>query len=69
MTSWRLNGSQGEGFTCLVATGTLRAAGAHTMVVLSLALGVLVREEGMGGVGGTEHAAEDGGLGAGQGAH
>lgn len=66
VTSWRVHGPLGEGFACLVGARTLWAAGPHTGVGLSQALGVLVRERGMGGVGSTEHAAEDGGLGAGQ---
>lgn len=48
---------------------TLWTAGPHAGEGLSLALGVLVREGGMGGMGGADHAAENGGLGAGQGAH
>lgn len=69
VASWWVNGPLGEGLTCLVGTGTLWTAGPSAGEELSLALGVLVGEGGMGRVGGTEHAAEDGGLGAGQGAH
>lgn len=67
VTSWwhRVN----EGLSCLVGAGTLWTAEAHHREGLSMALGVLVREGGMGGVGGAEHATEGGGLGTGQGAH
>ncbi len=64
-----MNGPQGEGFACLMGARTLWTAGPHAREGLSLALGVLVREGGMGRVGGAEHTAEGGGLGAGQGAH
>lgn len=59
MTSlWcRVNGPHCEGFTCLVGAGTLWTAGPHARKWLSLALGVLVREGGMRGVGGAECAA------------
>ena len=69
VASWWVNGPLREGLTCLVGCGTLQTAGPSAGEGLSLALGVLVREGGMGRVGGAEHAAEDRGLGAGQGAH
>lgn len=64
-----VNGPQGEGLACLMGARTLWTTGPHALEGLSLALGLLVREGGVGRVGGTEHTAEGGGLGAGQGAH
>lgn len=64
-----VNGPQGEGLPEVVGARTLWTAGPHASEGLYLVLGVLVREGGMGGVGGAEYAAEGGGLGTGQGAH
>ncbi len=60
MTSCWVNWSCCEGLDCLVGARKLQTAGAHAEERLSLALRVLVREGGMGGVGGTEHAAKYG---------
>lgn len=46
-----------------------RIAWPHARERLTMALGLLVGEGGMGGVRGAKHAAEGGGLSTGQGAH
>lgn len=53
----------------MVGARTLRTAWTHAGEGFPLVVGVLVRKGGMGGVGGTEHTAERGRLGTGQGAH
>lgn len=59
VTSWWcwVNGPQGEGLSCLVGAMTLWTAGPRVGEGFALALGVLVREGGMRGVGSAEHAA------------
>lgn len=71
MTSlWcRVNGPCTDELACRVGARTLWTAWTHAEERFSRAMGVLVRKGGMGGVGGTEYAAERRGLGAGQGAH
>lgn len=53
----------------MVGARNLWIAGPHTGEGISLAVGMLVRKGGMGGVGCAEYAAEGGGLSTGQGAY
>ena len=53
----------------MVHTRNLWTAGPNAMERLTMVLRVLVVKGNMGGVGGTKHAAEGGGLSTGQGAH
>lgn len=62
---WQMEGPRYEGLPWLVRARALWTAWPHAREKLSLALGVLMREGGVRGVGSTEHAAEGGRLGTG----